>query len=636
VSRSAATYAALLAAGVVATELLPLAGVRPRTILAAVVGALIAGAIRQRHLLADRRTARWVAGLFLASVATVGGAWIGKDPISPARILIDLEPALLGWAAFFWLPLGPLEAPPSAPASSGALANEGLVVAALGAGTLLMLAVIHLVTVRQVAIINDEVEYLVQSAWMTRPHASLAIEPGLHDFFTFQQFGRVGDRIFTQYPPGWPGLLWLLSLLSLRWWSNAILGAVCVVLTYLLGRRLHSPVAGLVAAVYLATQPWFTMVAAGYMAHPMSMACALSGGLLLLAARRDREQWAPGLTAFAGLALGVGLAVRPFTGATIGAAAVLWILIRGRASLRSAIVAGVWLAVGAAWPIAGLLAYNAWTTGSATTFGYAAVQGSLHDLGFGLRGYRVPHPDETVPYIAGRPYTPIMAVGGLFRYIATANATFVAIGLLAPLVALAVRMRLAIPWRALAAFAIVPVAYCFYFYWAMRFYTELLPFLAAGVAIVVVTLARRDRRSAIVLGTVLLAGNIVLMVPERLPRYQVDSAWNAHAYLRDRRGIFGAFDGIEALRREHPRMLVFANDTLWGRYSTPVLSRTVLYDAQGLDGAVLVVRDRGERNRVLIARYPDRWPVLMVWRGNDRAPRFTPLAPGGAERPRVP
>jgi hypothetical protein len=606
--------------------------------MAAIGALLVVGLWRQRRLLHERRTVRWGVALAAVSVLAVLGAWSQTHLASLERILLDLQPVLLGWAVLFWLPLDEPQTGERDAAEIGAERGAGppherLTAAGLVVASAAIIAVAHALTMGGFILINDEVGYILQASWMGRPHASWAIEPALREFFTFRQFGYTNGRLFSEYPPGWPAVLWVFSALGLRWWSGVAVGAACVALVYLLGRRVHSPRAGAVAAIFLGTQPWFLMAAAGYMSHTFTMLCALGGAVALLGAARPEgtASWRPPLCALAGFALAAGVAARPLTGVAMSVAVFGWVVLRERAPPRVAADAAAWAGVGALLPIAATLYFNAQTTGSALTFGYAAVHGHLHDLGFGRRGFMVYDRATLAPVPFAANFTVRAAISSLSRAIASANIGYLAIGLFAPFLLVAVRQGYRLRWWTLLPFAALPAVYFFYFFSAQRFYGELLPFIAVGVAVVLLHVAQRRPRLAVALGAALLAGNIVYALPWRVRRHRLDTPWLAHPYTVDRRAVLGMFAQVETLRRAHPRLLVFVSDSGAGRYFTPALERLLFYDDGGLDGPVLVVRDRGAHDSLLVDRFPDRWPVRVSWRGTAPVV-ITELARSGGRR----
>jgi Dolichyl-phosphate-mannose-protein mannosyltransferase len=155
------------------------------------------------------------------------------------------------------------------------------------------------------------------------------------------------EQRFYEYP----GLLFQVLRAALVWLSTeslgtaraylvargvvAAFGVLSVALTYLLGARLVSPRAGLVAALVLAVSP--VEVTTAHMVRPdvVLEAFALLTLLSLRAARRE-----PGSDAVSGLALGAAGAVK-FTGAALIPSVILHRWLEPGRRFRGIVVAGV-------------------------------------------------------------------------------------------------------------------------------------------------------------------------------------------------------------------------------------------------------------------------------------------------------
>ena len=59
-----------------------------------------------------------------------------------------------------------------------------------------------------------------------------------------------------------------------------------------------------------------------------------------------------------------------------------------------------------------------------------------------------------------------------------------------------------------------------------------------------------------------------------------------------------------------------------------MLVRLYLYNIDGLEGDILAVRDLGEKNVALMARFPDRVPLLLRDNGRESPATLTPLERG--------
>jgi hypothetical protein len=114
-------------------------------------------------------------------------------------------------------------------------------------------------------------------------------------------------------------------------------------------------------------------------------------------------------------------------------------------------------------------------------FGYGAVHGSLHDLGFGERGFVVP--DATGRWVKELfDFTPARALSNLFTIASELSAIVLPAFLLVPLILIGYRIGYPARWKTVIGFLVLPALYFFYFYPHIRFYIELLPFLYVGIA----------------------------------------------------------------------------------------------------------------------------------------------------------
>ncbi|HEU4564730.1 MAG TPA: hypothetical protein VFS05_08785, partial [Gemmatimonadaceae bacterium] len=302
----------------------------------------------------------------------------------------------------------------------------------------------------------------------------------------------------------------------------------------------------------------------------------------------------------AGLLMGATVAIRPLTGVAIGAALALWILLRRRRSLRELLALGGLIAAGAVLPIAALLAYNAATTGRPLTFGYTAVHGHLHDLGFGRRGFRL-HGGSWSWHEAAQRFTPGAAARRLAQQSWDIAVRLVPGFLLLPLLWLALARGAAVRWRMVAPFALLPAAYFFYFFTTSRFYSELFPFALVGVAILVAELgARRWRSTGAPLAVLLVAASGAGIL-----------AWGGGRQERARDVVLPAAAAVDSARARHGRVLVFIDEEQPEWY---LFRRLSLFN-DGFDGDVVVARDLGPANAALQRRLPGHVPLRGTWRG---------------------
>jgi asparagine N-glycosylation enzyme membrane subunit Stt3 len=61
----------------------------------------------------------------------------------------------------------------------------------------------------------------------------------------------------SKYPPGWPMVLALGTLLGIRTWVNPLLAGLAVWLTFRLGQKVINTLTGLLAALLTVTSPFY-------------------------------------------------------------------------------------------------------------------------------------------------------------------------------------------------------------------------------------------------------------------------------------------------------------------------------------------------------------------------------------------
>lgn len=163
-----------------------------------------------------------------------------------------------------------------------------------------------------------------------------------------------------------------------------ITGALVVLVTYGLGRRLGQPGAGLMASLLLATSPAFLMM----VVLPMSDVPAAAAWVVAAWWLPSRHRWAP---VGAGLAAAMAILIRPnlvFLAAVLG----LWFLIeavRAWPRVGTAIRRGAAFAAAAAVGVAGVAAINHHLFGSPFTSGYGDLDDmfQLAHIGPNVRNY---------------------------------------------------------------------------------------------------------------------------------------------------------------------------------------------------------------------------------------------------------
>ncbi len=209
------------------------------------------------------------------------------------------------------------------------------------------------------------------------------------EFFSSLLLVEFDGRVFSQFPPGWAGLLALGVLVGLPWVVPPLVGALGVYGLYLLLRESGEGAGvSLLAAWVFGFSPWIVFNAASWMNHVPVLTSILLGSWATVRGLRDPARW--GASAAGGALLATGLLIRPLEAVAFGLPATVWVLRRGwkDAELRRGVAA---FALGGAAVTVLLLAYNWAQHGSPGTFGFDVQWGPKHSLGFHEAPWGPPH-----------------------------------------------------------------------------------------------------------------------------------------------------------------------------------------------------------------------------------------------------
>ncbi len=448
---------------------------------------------------------------------------------------------------------------------------------------------------------TDETLYVLQSRLMGQPGFGRAIAPGQEPFFALTHTWIYNGRLRTQYPPGWPALLALSG--QARWMLVPLATAITVWLTWLIARRFVDGANALLAALLVACAPLTLEMGVGYLSHAAGATFLVLGAWCLLKYAERGRWW----SLAAGTSLSVAVMIRPLTGITVGLSVVLWCLVV-RPVLRTrlpTLLGG--LALGGMPGAAMFLAYDLATTGHALRVGYAAVEGSLHHLGFGLRG--------TVTYFGDGLPKPLAATFGwhtafsnlALRIWDCAAGLFPGAGVLLVLASVRQTLRGRRRFALVLAFLVLPAIHFFFFYSMARFYTELVPFFALGLAALIADCRPRWRAA---LASYLVVGGLV------------DAGGRFARLAPTGRQQRDQLAMVARAAEQHGPLTVFVQDS--GKIEPLLLS--LAWIGGGADaGRVLVARDLGAQDSVLIRAWPGRTPMRARWRVWGEAMALEPM-----------
>jgi hypothetical protein len=205
--------------------------------------------------------------------------------------------------------------------------------------------------------VPDEVTYLYQARYFAEGMLSMP-PPAPAEAFNLDLMTYKTDRWFAPTPPGWAAVLAIGVVFGAAWLVNPVLAGANILLAYSFLREIYSRSMARLAVLLLSTSPWFVWMGVNFMTHTFTLTCALVVALGLAVSRRaGSRMWAFA----AGIATGIGAAVRPLDGLIVAALAGIFAAAGGRRLKPSAIAAlllGTALAGGIALP------YNHLLTGS--------------------------------------------------------------------------------------------------------------------------------------------------------------------------------------------------------------------------------------------------------------------------------
>jgi hypothetical protein len=190
------------------------------------------------------------------------------------------------------------------------------------AAALVLAAYISSYVVEGIPHVEDEVAYIFQAKALALGRFSVPTPPIPDPFWTSFVLDYHGQR-FGKYTFGWPLLLSLGVILNQLWLPNALLGALGLLLTFLIGRDLYEARTGLLAAALGLTCAGFLAESSLFFSHPASMvfgALAVWRAIHLGKTNKTRD------ALIVGLAMGYVFLIRPFAAAGLGLPLALFLI----------------------------------------------------------------------------------------------------------------------------------------------------------------------------------------------------------------------------------------------------------------------------------------------------------------------
>ncbi|MFL6449730.1 MAG: hypothetical protein ACJ746_18920 [Bryobacteraceae bacterium] len=170
---------------------------------------------------------------------------------------------------------------------------------------------------------GDESAYLFEARCLTTGHLSAPQPPAAsHAVLGFAHHLFIDGRWLGKYPPGWPLVLSLMTLLKAEWLLNPLLGLLLLFLTYEIGVEMFGPIEGISATAMLGASAFMLLNCLGFMSHVLcGLLIAVAALCFVRALRRSPETrsgayWTSAML----IALLAAELVRPFTAMCAGLA----------------------------------------------------------------------------------------------------------------------------------------------------------------------------------------------------------------------------------------------------------------------------------------------------------------------------
>ena len=240
----------------------------------------------------------------------------------------------------------------------------------------------------------DEVAQLFQARIFASGRIAGGLDP-VPEFFSALHLVERDGLVFSQFPPGGPAVLAAGLLLGAAWMAVPVCGALAVwcFSAFARGVEAERPGVSLLASIVFAFAPYMVFMSGSQMNHVPTLLglCAALVALDRATATGAREKQGRSFYALAcGLGLGFAATIRPVDAAAFALPMAVWLVwraVRDRREIAPLLAAGLGVAI----PVSLMLWFNAQTTGAPLLFGYEALWGKGHELGFHAAPWGVAH-----------------------------------------------------------------------------------------------------------------------------------------------------------------------------------------------------------------------------------------------------
>ena len=239
----------------------------------------------------------------------------------------------------------------------------------------------------------DEIAQVFQARQFAQGRIAGVLD-SVPELFSAPHLVERNGQVFSQFPPGGPAVLSLGILVGAQWLVVPLCGALTVWFFVAFARRVEAdrPGVSLLASLLFAFAPFMIFMSGSQMNHVPTLLgiCAALAAVERATAAGFSERSRATYALLCGLALGFAATVRPVDAAAFALPIAIWLIwyaLRDREMIVPLIASGVGVAI----PVGLMFWFNARTTGAPLLFGYEALWGKGHELGFHAAPWGVAH-----------------------------------------------------------------------------------------------------------------------------------------------------------------------------------------------------------------------------------------------------
>jgi 4-amino-4-deoxy-L-arabinose transferase-like glycosyltransferase len=256
---------------------------------------------------------------------------------------------------------------------------------------------------------SDSTSQLAQARLMFSGKWFIESPPPLKDWVAFVN-GTQGNRIYSQYPPGYIILLYWLMSFGVEQYAGVIIGALTLPAIHRLGRLTVNETTGRMAAIIILLSPYWAIMSTQGMNHSLVLLLLLLFIICFIKIWENRQKSNIYALVCGFLIAWIGI-TRPLNGIVYFLAACVAILVWRRSFKRGCPLLLWFLGGMLLWALY-FLYYNYQTGGSLWSIGYRAAYPQMNRMGFDFMGV----PDYPVSLAVKRLIANMLALNDWFFF----------------------------------------------------------------------------------------------------------------------------------------------------------------------------------------------------------------------------